>query len=168
MANIVASSGKKISTDTVIDYINYMSESWLLLPIENIVGKITDKATKKKYYFIDNGILNLFLFDSPTSLLENLVAIVLNKRYPNQVYYYQTEVEVDFYIMDLSTAIQVSYAIDNNVETWKRETSALVTMAQHIPVSRHIIITRNEENIIEISGIKIEVIPIWKWLLTEY
>ena len=88
LANVVSSTGKKASTDTVIDYVNYMCESWLLLPLENIIGKLTERNTQRKYYFIDNGILNLFLPDPEASLLENMVAINLIRKYKNEVYFY--------------------------------------------------------------------------------
>ena len=47
---------------------DYASDSWLILPMENEVGKLTEKEMQKKYYFVDNGLLNLFLMHSETSL----------------------------------------------------------------------------------------------------
>lgn len=78
LANVVSSSGKKITTDTVIDYLDYLRESWLIFSIENVAAKLADKIANKKYYFTDNGLLSLFLFDPHTSLLENQVAIQFN------------------------------------------------------------------------------------------
>jgi len=52
LANVVSSSGKKISTDTVIDYLSYFKESWLIFPVENICAKMAEKEAIKKYYFI--------------------------------------------------------------------------------------------------------------------
>lgn len=63
MANVVSSTGQKIKTDTVIEYLKYLEETWLIFSIENISSKLNDKVSNKKYYFIDNGILNLFLTD---------------------------------------------------------------------------------------------------------
>lgn len=83
MASIVSSTGKKISTDAVIDYVGYMKESWLTLPYENICGKLQDKEMNKKYYFIDNGVLGLFLMDPASSLLrmKNMRLYVMIKPY---------------------------------------------------------------------------------------
>lgn len=164
LANIVSSIGKKISYETISEYLRYMNESWLILPIENIVAKIADKATNKKYYFIDNGILNLFLMNSDTSLLENIVANNLSRRYPGEVFYYMTDVEVDFYVRSCNTAIQVSYAI-NDPETQKREIKALLTISKHLNPSRLVIITKDQEETIETEGSKIEIIPLWKFLI---
>jgi uncharacterized protein len=71
LSNLVSSAGKKISTDTVIDYLGYLKEAWLIFSLENICAKLADKESNKKYYFTDNGLLNLFLIDSDTALLEN-------------------------------------------------------------------------------------------------
>ena len=55
-----------------------------------------------KYYFIDNGIISLLALDVETSLLENMVAVELMRRYgtDEQVFFYNKTVEVDFYIPD--------------------------------------------------------------------
>ena len=71
LKNVIVATGSSISVPTTIDYAEYASDSWLILPIENEVGKLTEKEMQKKYYFVDNGLLNLFLMNSETSLLEN-------------------------------------------------------------------------------------------------
>ena len=164
LANVVTSAGKKTSTDTVIDYVNYMCESWLLLPVENIIGKLTERNTQRKYYFIDNGILNLFLTDPETSLLENMVAIHLVKRWADRVFFYHNGVEVDFYLPDAEQLIQVSYAVDDP-ETLQRETEALTKVAKHMNVNDLLIITKDEETVLEKDGKTIQVVPLWKWVL---
>ncbi len=163
LANVVSSSGKKVSTDTVIDYLGYLKESWLIFQVENICAKLAEKEANKKYYFIDNGILNLFLVDPLTSLLENQVAIQLRRLYGDEVYFYQHGVEVDFYIPDVQLAVQVCYSLQDP-ETRKREINALLKMSKRIEVIRWIIITKDEEDTISEQGIRIEVIPAWKWL----
>jgi predicted AAA+ superfamily ATPase len=166
LANVVSASGKKISTDTVIDYLSYLKESWMIFPIENFAAKLAEKETNKKYYFIDNGILNLFLFDPQTSLLENLVAIQLRRLYGEEVYFYHNGVEVDFYIPEIQLAIQVCYNL-SVAETRKREINALLQLAKRMEVKKMLIISKAEEDRVSENEIKIEVIPIWKWLLTN-
>lgn len=124
LANVVSSVGKKISVDTVIDYVKYMEESWLLLPFENISAKLNEKESNRKYYLTDNGIMNLFLTDPNTSLLENIVAINLRRYYGKEVYFYNSQIEVDFYVPDESLAVQVCYSLQD-VETRDREFEAL-------------------------------------------
>ena len=166
LTNIVTSTGVKVSKNTVINYIEYAKNACLISPVTNIVGKLVEKETNPKYYFNDNGILNLFLIDSKTSLIENLVAISLLRKYGREdaVYFYNSNIEVDFYIPEEELAIQVCYSLDD-IETFNRETIALVKLSSILSCRKLMIITRDEERVVEIKGKIIEIIPIWKWLL---
>ena len=165
MASIVSGTGKKMSTDAAIDYIRYMDESWLLLPFENYVGKLQDREMNRKYYFIDNGLLALFLLDPDTSLLENIVAVNLRRKYGDECYFFNTpRAEVDFYIPEESMAIQVAYSIaDPN--TRKREADALLALSDYQKVQHLLIVTKDEEEALEENGKVISVIPLWKWMM---
>lgn len=167
MASIVSCTGKKLSTDAAIDYIRYMDESWLILPFENFVGKLQDKEMNRKYYFIDNGLLSLFLLDPVTSLLENIVAINLRRKYGDECYFFNTsKAEVDFYIPEESTAIQVSYSIADP-DTRRREIDAILALSDYQNVQHLMIVTKDEEETIEEKGKVVSVIPLWKWLMRQ-
>ena len=170
IANVVSSTGAKVGTNTVINYIEYAKDAWLINTIQNITGKLVDKETAPKYYFTDNGILNLFLLDGNTSLLENMVAVNLLRKYGRNdaVYFYNKGIEVDFYIPDTYTAIQVCYNLDNSDGTFDREVKALLKITEVLECRKLQIITRDtEEQILEMNGKEIEIVPIWKWLLNE-
>ncbi|MFI3293964.1 MAG: ATP-binding protein [Rikenellaceae bacterium] len=169
IAKIISSTGVKIGTQSVINYVDFAKDAWLLLSVQNIASKIVDKESNPKYYFIDNGILSLLLLDTNTSLLENLVTVTLLRKYgrDNAVYFYNKDVEVDFYIPDEEIAIQVCYDLTADSDTYERETRALVKLQKVLPIRRSIIITKSEERIIEVDGNTIEVLPIYKWLLHD-
>lgn len=164
IANIVSTAGKKISVDTVIDYIAYLRESWLILPFENLSARLSERESNKKYYFVDNGLLGLFLIDANTSLLENIVAISLRKQYEDNVFFYNKNIEVNFVVPDDGLAIQVAYSLADPT-TEKRETDALMKFNAIMPMRQLIIITKDEEMVIEKDGTVINVLPVWKWLL---
>lgn len=164
IVKLVSSIGTKISTDTVIDYLGYMNESWLLIPMSNYASKFVEKASNKKYYFIDNGILNLFLTDPNTSLLENMVAINLYKKFGDDVAFFNSNIEVDFYVPRQKLAVQVSFSLKDE-DTKKREVRALDKISSLVDVEERYIITMYEEEIIEKNGYTINVLPLWKWLL---
>lgn len=166
LANVVSSAGQKIQTSTVIEYIKFMEETWLLFSLTNYAAKLAEKESAKKYYFRDNGLLNLFLIDPETSLLENRVAIELKKIYGEEVYFYNKAVEVDFYIPEKDWLIQAAYSIRDD-ETRNREVSALLKVGKHVDAKRLTIVTYNEEQKIQQNNAIVEVIPLWKWLLTE-
>ena len=166
IANIVSSTGAKLGTQTIINYIEYAKDAWLLSSIQNIAGKLVDKETSPKYYFTDNGILNLFLLDAATSLLENLVAMTLLRSYGREdaVFFYNRGVEVDFYIPEISVAIQVCYNLSMADGTFDREVDGLVKFAKVLDCDRLLIVTRDEERLIESGGRRIEVVPVWRWV----
>lgn len=165
LTHIISTTGTKVGTQTIIDYLNYAEECWLIFSISNYATKFVEKESNKKYYFIDNGLLNLFLFDPETSLLENIVAIQLRKKYKKQVYFYNQNVEIDFYIPEEALGIQVSYSL-HDPETEKREINAFLKISGLLNLDQMIIITKDEKRSIPIAENKsIEVIPIWEWLL---
>lgn len=167
LRNIVVSTGSSITVPTTIDYVGYAIDGWLLLPIENEIAKLADKESVKKYYFIDNGLLNLFLLNPETSLLENLVAIHLCRLYGKEnVAYYKDEREIDFVVTDVRLAIQVSYSVKDE-ETLKREVTPLLHFAKTHQDWRLLIITFEEQTTIIRPQASIEVIPAWKWMLDE-
>ena len=167
LTNIIASTGAKLSKPTLINYLEYSKDAFLVYPIKNIADNLTQRETNPKYYFVDNGIISILAMDVDTSLLENMVAMELLRRYglEEQVFFYNKNVEVDFYIPDAATAIQVSYNPKKSDETWERESTALIKLSKVLDCKRLIILTHELEENIELKGLNIEVIPVWKWLL---
>lgn len=80
-------------------------------------------------------------------MLENLIALALIRKCGSKksVYYYTNGVEVDLYIPEAETAIQVSYTIKNSTETFDREIKALNKISERIAVKRKLIITFDRE-----------------------
>ena len=165
IASVVSAAGYKIKSETASEYCQYLTESYLTFPIENFAAKIQEKVSTKKYYFIDNGFINLFVTDGDTLLLENLVAVTLRRKFPGELMYFKSNVEVDFYLPEQKASYQVSYSI-RDAKTREREVRALVRLNNYIPQSQMFIITKDEEETIEDDGCKITVVPVWKWLLT--
>lgn len=164
LSNLVKSTGMPCSPSTVMEYVRYLQESCLLISLDNYASKFVDKETVKKHYFIDNGLLHLFINNPDTALLENLCAINLYKRYGKGVYYFNRNIEVDFYVPDEKLAIQASFRMSEEA-TLEREIKALVGLHGLYETQRNLIITYEDEGIMERDGIKIEIIPVWKWLL---
>ena len=105
--------------------------------MHNISAAFAERETNSKYYFIDNGLLSLLLVDPTTTLLENIVALLLFRKYGNdcdneRVFFYNQNVEVDFYIPEEELAIQVSYSIDKSDVTLNREVDALLGLADQL------------------------------------
>lgn len=157
------------SRNSIIDYINYAKDAYLLFSIKNYFTKFTERESVPKYYFTDNGILNLFYLDKDAALLENLVAITLFNHYGDQIYYLKsakTKIDVDFFVPDRATAIQVTWEI--NEMSKEREFNNLVKLAQNFSeAKRFVIVTKSQEEKIEQDGVEIEVMPLYKFLLNK-
>ena len=168
LANILNSAGAGIGKQTVINYVGYMMEAYLLFSVQNYAAKLVEKETAPKYYFMDTGLLGLLVMNSETAQLENLVAIELCRRYgTDNVYYFESNIEVDFYLPEQNLAIQVSYSILDEATTRERELNALERLRNYLPDANCVLITNSEEAEIEYHGIRIDVIPVWKWLLKK-
>jgi len=162
LTNIVKSAGISIGKQTVINYVGHMLDSYLIFSLQNYASK----KTSPKYYFMDTGLLGLMLLDCKTAQLENLVAVELIRRYGfENVYFFENNIEVDFYVPSENLAIQVSMQVLDDVDTLERETRAFVKLNQFIPDTKCLLVTNSEETKLNCDGIKIDVVPIWKWLL---
>ncbi|MBR5919990.1 MAG: ATP-binding protein [Bacteroidales bacterium] len=169
IAKILSSVSGKISVPTVSNYVDFSEDAWLLLRLRNIASAFTEKESVCKYYFIDNGLLSIQLMDCETLLLENMVALSLFRKYGHdkdneRVFFYNANIEVDFYVPDDKLAVQVAYSIADP-DTLRRESGALGKLPRIHPCRRRAIVTYDEEGTLEDEYGTIEIIPAWKWLL---
>lgn len=169
LSKILSSVAGRISVPTVSNYVGFSEDAWLLLRLRNIASAFAEKESVCKYYFIDNGLLSLQLLNADTILLENMVALTLFRKYGHdldneRVYFYNANVEVDFYIPEEEWAIQVSYSIADE-QTKMREAGALTKLPNVHPCQRRVIVTYDEEGTITDKYGNIEIIPCWKWML---
>ena len=166
LAGNVKAAGVKTSTDSMIEYASYAENAYLVFKTRNYVSKFADKESISRFYFADNGILSLFLVDKNSALLENVVALHLRREYGDEIYYFkssQTGIDIDFYLTEEKTAIQVAYALGDAEE---REVKSLLSFAAKTEgKKRLLIVTYEEEKTIEKDGCIIEVIPLYKFLL---
>ena len=161
LTNIVKSTGISIGKQTVINYVGHMLDSYLIFSLQNYASK----KTSPKYYFMDTGLLGLMLLDCKTTQLENLVAVELIRRYGfENVYFFENNIEVDFYVPSENLAIQVSMQALEDVDTLERETKAFVKLNDFIPNTKCLLITNSEETTLKCDDIEIDMIPAWKWL----
>ncbi|MDO4807850.1 MAG: ATP-binding protein [Coriobacteriales bacterium] len=167
LCNVLRSTGVSISKDTVIDYVSFLEDSYLLFSIGNYFSKFASRESTPKYYFSDNGLLNLFLFRKETALLENVVATHLRRKHPNDLFFLKSSkagVDVDFFVPEERMAIQVAYSLDGN--SYDREVGNLTRLARSFgDAERYVLVTYEGEQTISCGGIEIEVIPAYKFLL---
>lgn len=168
LTNILKSTGAKISTQTAINYVDAITDSYMLFTLQNYAAKLVDKETAPKYYFMDTGLLGLLAIHCESAQLENLVAIELVRRYgQDNVFFFENNVEIDFYVPARNLAIQVSLRALDDFDTRERETGAFVKFRKFMPEAECLLITNSEEAELDCAGVPIHVLPAWKWLLFE-
>lgn len=156
------------SENTIKKYIEYLQETYLIFEVRRFDRKLKRAGkSPRKVYCIDNGIIlrNIPGFSRNNgALLENIVAVQL-KRIGTEFYYYRHEsnAEVHFLIPEKREVIQVCYEL--NEINMEREIRSLQKVSEEIDAKRFLILTLDQEREIIRNGLKIEVMPVWKWLL---
>lgn len=162
------------SVNTTKKFMDYLHEPYLFyyLPRYNNKLKLMKKAPRK-VYVVDNGFVAAKAFslsDNLGRLLENQVFIELIRRgydADRTLFYYRSrnDKEVDFVLRQgthIERLVQVCYDM-NSPKTEKREVDSLIECAGELKCHHLVIVTNNEERIIEKDGYSISVVPISKF-----
>lgn len=167
LARCVTFRGFEMSHNDCIQHVGFARDSGLVMPVGNIVDQPEYEETVKKFYFVDNGLVSLLGAATPAALLENLVAVTLSRRHIGFecVFFYQRNAEIDFYVPEAETAVDVCEKINSDPETLAREIRAFEQLSREFSVTRRVIVTLEEETTLGSKVGPIEVIPAWKLLL---
>ena len=157
------------STNTVIDFVSYFEDSYLLFTIQKFDYSLKKQLVNpKKVYSIDNGLSNVnstSFSEDKGKMLENLVFINLRKKY-KEIFYFQEKNECDFVVkqgISIRNTIQVCY--DLNEDNKKMEMNGLLEAMKKFKLKEGLILTYNQEDKIKIDNRKIIIKPVWKWLM---
>lgn len=163
--NDLKSQGFKVGRTTIYDYLSYLQDAYLVFQVEKYSKSVREQAVNpKKVYGIDAGMKNVVSIGQDWGrLYENTVFLHLRRKYEG-IYYWKGKQEVDFYI-EGKYLINVVYELDDPA-TEKRELTALTEAAKSLKLSEAWLITADREDAITQDGIKINLVPLWKWLLT--
>lgn len=167
ITNYLVSSGRKISANTVSNYVDALIESFIFYPAErfDIVGKQLLKANKK-YYMVDLGIRNHILprkyYDLGFSV-ENIVFFELLRRGCKVTIGKYQENEVDFVAEKRGefTYIQVTADMVSK-STFDREMKPLYAIQDNY---EKIVLTLDKLTVGNYDGIK--VVNVIDWLLNK-
>lgn len=160
-------TGESISHNTVLKYLRYFTESYLVYPVRlyNIKGKRLLESNYK-YYIVDLGLKNILNTNSALSdlghKLENIVYFELLRRGGDVYAGKSGNGEVDFVVQKHDgnrEYYQVAYTV-NDEKTLKRELSSLEKIKDSYP---KYLLTTDFDNV-NYNGI--QKINILDWLLT--
>jgi predicted AAA+ superfamily ATPase len=158
------------SVNTIKSYIDFLQNSWLVFILNLYDYSVKrQQIAPKKIYAIDTGLSKGVGFDfSPNTgkLMENLVFLALRQQ-TKEIYYYTTPsgYEVDFYLPEKRQLIQVAQNL-KNPDTREREVRALNDALADVKVRNALILSDDNENGFDISGVPVEVRSISEWLIS--
>ncbi len=170
----IKSQGLKVSKDDLYLWANYICDIFMFIRISRYDRSLVkEQKSLDKYYCIDNGLRGAVLMPQSNDNgkgLENIVLLQLNriKQPSDKITYYQGDKECDFVHQrneSVILLIQVTWDMTDE-STRAREISGILEASQVTGCDNLLIITKEEECMIEIEGKRIQVLPAWKWLLT--
>ena len=160
------------SATSIKNYIAFSEEAYLLFELYKYDFSLKKQyLSDKKIYVIDNGLRNVVAFyfsNDNGKLLENLVFLHL-KRLGKEIFFYKEKKECDFIVKEknkITSVFQVAYTL--NHDNRKRELNGLLMAVKKFKLKKGIILTYNQEEEFVLNGIKIIVMPTWKWLLASF
>jgi len=152
---------------TVIDYISFLEESYLLFSIPKFDHSLKNQSVNpKKIYAVDNGLAlaNSLSFSSDMGrMLENLVFLMLRRRY-KEIYYFRDTRECDFIVREsgvVTMAVQVCAQLTHDNKD--RELEGLKNAMLFFNLPEGLLLTMNEDDKITIGDRTITIKPVWKW-----
>ena len=167
ITNYLISSGRKISPNTVGDYVEALTESFIFYPAErfDIVGKQVLQSNRK-LYIVDLGLRNHILprrrYDLGFSL-ENVVYFELLRRGYRVMIGKLGSTEVDFVAEKQGAYTYIQVTADMTAqETFDRELRPLIGIQDNY---EKIVLTNDRLTLGNYNGIKVE--NLTDWLLGE-
>lgn len=174
LGNILNISGNS----TINNWISYFTDSYIFFVLERFSFKLKESIiAPKKVYIIDNGLININVFDRNIGrLIENTVAVDLlkckNYSHNNfEINYWKgyNNKEIDFVLhkgMKVLKLINVTFS--SSMEDIKeREINSLISGSNELNCDDLNIVTWDFESIKNYNGKSIKFIPLWKWLMED-
>lgn len=165
------SNAFEVSLDVIRHYTSYLKEAYLIEEVPYYSYKMkTRMRNPRKVYPIDWGmrrfITTNFTEDSGFGL-ETIIFWEL-KRKGYEIYYWKNKGEVDFIaagVENKSVAYNVTFAnIQEDKRVREREINSILECVKDCKIKKGIILHDGDKELIQKENIKIEILPLWKWL----
>ena len=173
LTGYLKSLGHKVPKSAVSDYLEWFEDAYFLFTVRIFDASLARSRTNpKKIYCVDHALITSVssgILLNCGHILENLVFTALRHVYP-EVYYYKTKTgrEVDFIAPMRNRKHKLMQVCDSLAETQtrKREVAALSEAMTELGIKTGTIVTRDVDERINTSAGIIEVVPVWRILLS--
>ena len=172
LTRYLKSLGHKAPKSTISEYMDWFEDACFLFTVRIFDASLARRNTNpKKIYCIDHALVTSVasgILVNTGHLLENLVFTALRRLTPN-IWYCKTKNgrEVDFLVQTRDRSrmlVQVCESL-TDPKTRKREVTALAEAMAEYGLKRGTVVTRSEEDVIDVSAGRIKVAPAWRFLL---
>ena len=172
LTGYLKSLGHKSPKSSVSDYLEWFEDAYFLFTVRIFDASLSRaNANPKKIYCIDHAMVNSIssgILVNSGHLLENLVFTALRRITPD-IFYFKSKAgrEVDFIaqLQDRSRMLVQACESITDPQTRKREIAALCDAMTELKISSGTIVTRSEEDKIEVEAGNINIVPTWQFLL---
>ncbi len=154
------------SVRTVIDYCDYLEESYLFDLIPMYSPSIRKQlANPKKSFCVDPALASANSLSFSKDLgrkLENYVYLHLRRSFKEIQYFQNKDSECDFVVKwneEIIGAVQVCWEL--NSDNLQREIKGLKVAMEDTQASKGVLLTWNQEDLLD----GIAVMPVWKWMM---
>ncbi|NIQ37918.1 MAG: AAA family ATPase [Proteobacteria bacterium] len=158
------------SKRTISNYLHYLQDAFFVIANDKFSYSPRRRIMNpKKVYLTDTGFAALGrpFAENRGRILENVVAIELFRR-EMELYYFKNRNECDFIVKHgprPTHAIQVCWELTERNE--RREVAGLAGACNSLDLPSGLILTYAQEEEHEAKGLRISVLPVWKWLLAN-
>ena len=172
LTGYLKSLGHKVPKSAVSDYLEWFEDAYFLFTVRIFDASTARReANPKRVYCIDHALVTSVssgILVNAGHLLENLVVTARRRLYP-EIYYYKTGTgrEVDFIVPIRGRPRRLVQVCESLAEpqTRKREIAALREAMAELGLKTGTIVTRNEDERMDVEAGTIEVVPAWRFLL---
>ena len=173
--NELKSAGIEASKNLLYQWIDYVEQIYLFLPLSKLEPSFVKEHTgDKKYYCIDTGLykaLNAQTTENKGVLLENAVFLHLRRQtsFQKKLNYFKGIRECDFVLSKNETVeklIQVSWDVTDN-DTYKREMEGLIEASNKLNCTDLTLITKDQLNTVDYKGHTVNIVPAYRFFLNE-
>jgi hypothetical protein len=172
LTGYLKSLGHKVPKSAVSDYLEWFEDAYVFFTVRIFDASLARaNANTKKIYSIDHALVTSVssgILVNSGHLLENLIFIALRRITPD-IWYYKTKTgrEVDFIVQQQDRSRMLVQVCESMAEpqTRKREVTALSEAMAELKLTEGIIVTRRDEEQVQVKSGTINVIPAWRFLL---
>lgn len=166
MCQDIKSQGYTVGKNTIYDYVSYMEDAFAIFKVEIWTQSIRKKAVNPgKRYAIDPAFrYAMSMQEDKGRVFENIVFLELRRRgiMPS---YVQGKQEVDFF-WEGGKLINACYEYSSE-NTRERELNGLLEAMDQVKPEESLLITWDKYEDLIYKGKKIEVRPLWRFLLED-